>query len=190
MTIQKNGYWLHGKSLPLHPCQPDVLDNPFVYNKLKIEKIVEEVIMLKLNFRTRQIIFFLLILLPCFVYSCRKNNDLAPEMMKVAEGTWYGDFADDKIVFTIIEGEFEGSVTITGTAFLQSDTSSSAYQIMNGSRNVQSLLFSLYKIPLAAKEDYHVRGEIKNQFFSGTFDRLNSKGEIIQFGTFHVERIP
>lgn len=143
--------------------------------------------MLKIS---RQTVSIFLILSFYFLSSCQKNNTVGPQLMKVAEGTWYGDFAGEKIVFTIIEGEFEQSVTITGTAYLQSDTSSAAYQIMNGGRNDTSLLFSLYKIPLVGKEDYHVRGEIKNQFFSGNFDRLNSGGKIVQSGTFQVKRIP
>ena len=44
------------------------------------------------------LILFILLL------NCEKDNSLETETMKLAEGTWHGNYANSKVVFTIIEG--------------------------------------------------------------------------------------
>jgi len=134
-------------------------------------------------------LFYLFVAL-ILLFNCEAENGLEAESMKLAEGTWHGDFANSKVVFTIIEGIFEESITITGTAYLTTDTSATAYQIMNGNRNKNSLTFALYSLPIKDKEEYHIQGEIKNQYFEGSFDHLDSNGKTLHTGEFTVERIP
>jgi hypothetical protein len=151
---------------------------------LNIKKQNFEFIMKKSIFQLFLLIFSILFL------HCDKDNGLENDSMKLAEGTWHGEFGEAKVVFTLIESRFEKSIPISGTTYLMSDSLAYAYQIMNGNRNDNSLIFSLYEIPINGKEEYHIQGEIINQYFEGSFDQLDSTGTILRTGAFSVERIP
>jgi hypothetical protein len=123
--------------------------------------------------------------------ACQKDGTVEPATHVLVQGTWQGTLDDKPFDITFIEGEFERGVTLSGSAHLSKDTQTVFYLVMNGTHNrVDTVWFSLYKVPVVAKEDYHLKGVLRYTTISGAFRELNSNGEVIRSGTWQVERVP
>ena len=127
-------------------------------------------------------ILFLFTLMSCKSVTSTTDN------MKLVEGTWVGQLDADSLVLTFIEGEFEGSPTLSGSAFIPSRTTPSTYIIMNGSRDRQDkIYFALYKYPVVAKEEFHLQGTVAYGEIKGTFTRFDESGGISKTGNWSAK---
>jgi hypothetical protein len=119
-------------------------------------------------------------------------NDIDHEFfIKGVEGTWKGYLAQDSLFLTFIEGQFENSTTLSGSANISSDSTSKNCIIMSGAfMGKDSLLFSLYTIPLKGKESYLCRGKLRHDTLSGSFAYYDSNGRILDEGSWGSKRIP
>ena len=62
---------------------------------------------------------------------------------------------------------------------------------MNGTDNRKDTVwFSLYRVPVVAKEDYHLKGALAGASINGTYQELTQTGEIIESGRWVVKRVP
>lgn len=136
---------------------------------------------------------FLAILCAMWLSSgCEGERAVAPTYYILVEGTWDGTLAGDTgMMATFIEGRFENSPTVTGSVQLKMDNETVTYLVMNGTHNqVDSVWFSLYRIPLAGKEEYHISGAVKGKTLEGVYHQLDPRGQTVSTGTFAVQRIP
>ncbi len=130
--------------------------------------------------------FILFVFFLFFLISCEKEST-SPNFTLV-EGTWVGTLGSDSLVLTFIEGEFEGSPTLSGSAFITTDTSASSYIIMSGSHDRQkNILFALYKYPVVGKSDFILKGILNYNKIDGTFTRYDQSGNIIHSGNWAVK---
>jgi hypothetical protein len=108
--------------------------------------------------------------------------------MKLVEGTWAGTLDSDSLMLTFIEGEFEGSPTLSGSAFITTDTNASSYIIMSGSHDRQNnISFALYKYPVIGKDDFLFKGTLNSNKIDGTFSKYDQSGNIIHSGNWSVK---
>jgi uncharacterized cupin superfamily protein len=123
--------------------------------------------------------------------ACQKENTTQPTIYVLVEGSWQGTLDSNRIDITFIEGEFEGGPTLSGSAHLINSTQTIEYLIMNGTTNrTDSIWFSLYKVPVITKEDYHLRGVVKGNIIQGSFEQFDQNGNIVKSGTWQAQRIP
>ena len=134
-----------------------------------------------------KIIYFFLSLL--IISSCNKDQTTCPSNnMKLVEGTWAGKLDTDSLFLTFIEGEFEGSPTLSGSGFISNPINATSYIIMNGSHDRQkNIYFSLYKYPVLGKEDFQLNGILINNRINGTFSKYDQTGKIINTGDWSVK---
>jgi hypothetical protein len=133
--------------------------------------------------------------LSCLLLSpggCQKGTTVQPTSGVLVEGNWRGTLNGTLFDVTFIEGEFEGYPAVTGSAQLIGDVETLSYLVMNGTDNhkVDTVLFSLYKVPLLGKEDYDLKGAVSGPTINGTYKKFDQNGQIIETGTWNVQRIP
>ncbi len=121
------------------------------------------------------------------VTSCTTEPTIAP----LVEGNWHGTLDSNRIEITFIEGEFEGDPTLSGSAHLINNTQLIEYQVMNGTTNrTDHVWFSLYRVPVITKEDYHLSGVVTGAAIQGTFEQVDQNGHIIKSGIWQANRTP
>ncbi len=120
-----------------------------------------------------------------------EKNPVQSNFFVLVQGSWEGSLDHDQLLLTFIEGSFEDSPTLTGSATLQSDTLMNTYLIMNGTHNKKdSLWFALYDTALQDKEEFHLRGAITNDIISGMFTQFDNQSNVMNKGSWQVKRIP
>jgi hypothetical protein len=120
-----------------------------------------------------------------------EKNPTQSDFYVLAQDSWEENLDHNQLLLTLIEGSFEDSPTLTGSATLQSDTLMNTYLIMNGTYNKKdSLWFALYDTSLQGKEEFHLRGEITHDIISGTYTQFDNQSHIINKGSWQVKRIP
>jgi len=135
-------------------------------------------------------IYFLSFIVCLFVLNaCQKANDsVTPNSQASVQGNWQGALNGTNIVLTFIDGEFENGRTLTGSASL---STGNTYSIGNGTYvGNDTVWFSLYKIPVVSKEEYHMKGAIGSGIINGNFTKFDQNGNSIGTGYWQVQRIP
>jgi len=139
----------------------------------------------------KRLSLFTFLILFLFLYSCKKGDIVQPTSHKLVQGIWQGSIDSTSLDITFIEGEFEDSPTVTGSAHITNNDTTLFYLIMNGTDDgAKTVQFSLYKVPVVTKEDYHMKGTRNGATINGTFQELNQNGDIIKSGKWNVKRIP
>ena len=134
----------------------------------------------------KHLIKIFLIFIFVFQVSCQNNE----EIDKLVEGSWQGTLGEDSFEITFIEGDFEGAATVTGNAKLICKNDTISYQIMNGTNDRESIVwFSLYKIPVVSKEDYHMTGTVTSSSIDGTYQKVSQNGNVLESGVWTTKRI-
>ena len=134
-------------------------------------------------------ILFSIVILVLTIASCKKESTTCPPQdMKLVEGTWVGELDADSLVLTFIEGEFEGSPTLSGSGFITTKTNASSYIIMNGTHDRQKkILFSLYKYPVVGKEEFQLTGILNYNKINGTFSQFDQTGNVTKTGNWFAK---
>jgi hypothetical protein len=133
----------------------------------------------------------MLSLMICLFCQHTINNTDHEFFIKGVEGTWKGYLAQDSLFLTFIEGRFENSPTLSGSATISSDSISRNCIIMSGTfPGNDSLLFSLYTFPLRGKESFFCRGQLRHDTLSGAFTYYDSSGLQLGKGSWWSKRIP
>lgn len=140
-------------------------------------------------FKQKSIILFIVLI---FCQGCgREKNPVNSQSFLIFQGSWEGTLDNHYLLITLIEGKFEDSPTLTGSAYLGPDSQATPYLIMNGTHNGKdSLWFALYKTPITGKEEFHLKGSIVYNNISGVFTQFAGQNKIISKGNWQVKRVP
>ena len=140
----------------------------------------------------RYLKFFLisLILFTCGLPGCRENPSDTP-LFVLVEGSWQGQLNSNTLFITFIEGEFEGSPTVTGSAHLPVDSIYTSLIVMGGTHNkVDSLWFGLYQEDRYEKGLFQMRAKIYPDSLFGIYKKFDEQSHIVESGEWTVKRIP
>lgn len=136
-----------------------------------------------------------LILLPLWMasisFACKDDGSTdIPGETNVA-GKWLGTLDNMTIQLNLTQVHFEGSIAVSGIASLTKDTLAVSYAVMNGGHNgVDKIYFSLYRIPVTTKEEYHICGSMSPTLLHGSFDCFDQSGTVLSTGTWQVQKAP
>ncbi|UCF64215.1 MAG: hypothetical protein JSW33_16910 [bacterium] len=135
---------------------------------------------------------FLYICVPiaCYLLGCKNNLPNSP-LSVLVEGSWKGQLNSHSFFLTLIEGEFENSPTVTGSAHLSVDSVFTSFLVMGGTHNgIDSLWFSLYLTDHQGKESFQMRGKILADSLQGTYKELDPHSQLVGYGEWQTSRIP
>lgn len=106
------------------------------------------------------------------------------------QGTWLGKMDASEILVTLIEGEFENSATITGSASIGEADHAAAFLVMSGTRaKNDSVIFALYDPSLQGPQDFLLSATVSHDTLSGVFQQFQGN-ERVSRGTWFAKRVP
>jgi len=131
------------------------------------------------------------VLLLIFISSCQNENILNSQSAVLLEGNWQGQLNGHSLFLTLIEGRFESSPTITGSAHLSLDSFPSSFLVMGGTHNDKdSVWFALYKPATNGKENFQFRARIVTDSLIGLYKEFNDQSLMVDEGLWYTKRIP
>jgi hypothetical protein len=132
-------------------------------------------------------ILMCVLLLSTFV-ACNHETPTAVAGRDVS-GSWVGTLDNMKLTLALKQGEFEGGVTLSGSANLSNDSMTVQYSIGSGNHNrIDKITFGLYPIPYTTKESILLFGSMSDAFLEGTFRSYDAQGVMISSGTWSVKK--
>jgi len=133
---------------------------------------------------------YLFIPIAFYLSGCQENVSDSPLSILV-EGSWKGQLNSHVLFLTFIEGEFENSPTVTGSAHLPVDSVLTSFLVMGGIHNgIDSLWFSLYQTDYQGKESFQLRGKIFADSLVGIYKEFDQQSQLVGYGEWYTKRIP
>ena len=132
----------------------------------------------------------IIILLIVQLISCEKEN-IVNSSPALVEGNWQGRLNGRVLFLTLIEGRFENSPTLTGSAHLSGDSFHTSLLVMGGTHNGKdSVWFGLYKPEIFGKENFQFRARITADSLNGIYKEFDEQSLMVNNGLFYTKRIP
>lgn len=123
------------------------------------------------------------------LWACKGEEPTTGAVGPDVAGSWVGTLDGMTFKLALTQVEFEGSIAVSGTASLTNDTTVISYAVMNGGHNrVDRIYFSLYRVPVTTKEEYHIWGTMSLSTLQGTYDLLDQSGTKLESGTWQVQK--
>ena len=132
----------------------------------------------------------IIILLILYLISCEKEN-IVSSSPALVEGNWQGQLNGRSLFLTLIEGRFENSPTITGSAHLSTDSFSTSFLVIGGTHNGKdSVWFGLYKPEIHGKENFQFRARMAADSLNGIYKEFDDQSLMVNNGPWYTIRIP